>query len=73
MKRRAFIAGAGLGAAAAATTIAAPDCRGADEKVRTTVPTPAVPPARQTASRSPSTSLTLPKIDLKADRRTLDA
>src|ERR671913_1782913 len=41
-----------------ATTIDAPGGRGAERKVRTTVATPAVPPSRQTASRSANTSLT---------------
>src|SRR3954453_17054301 len=39
-----------------ATTIDAPGGRGADWNVRTTVPTPAVPPASQTSSRSARTS-----------------
>src|SRR6478752_2307548 len=40
----------------------APGGRGADEYVRTTVPTPTVPPARQTAITSPSTSLTATNV-----------
>src|SRR5262249_46465873 len=45
-----------------ATTIEAPAGRGADRKVRTTVPTPAVSPDSQTASRSVSTSRTPSKV-----------
>src|ERR1700712_1554716 len=45
-----------------ATTIDAPGSRGADEYVRTTVPTPAVAPERQTAAKSWSSSLTMPKV-----------
>src|ERR1700712_4635861 len=54
-----------------ATTIDAPGSLGADEYVRTTVPTPAVAPDRQTAAKSWSSSLTVPKVGAFRDTSTL--